>query len=96
MNKRNFKIANTKYDRRLKLPAEEHQNIIKMYQNGEYSQRQLADMYGVSRRLIRYILAGSPKQNIDWRTYYNKNKHNEAVRNNRKYKQSILKNQDIN
>ena len=49
-------IRGTRYDRRNKLTAEQRQEIFHRYHTESVSQRQLACEYGVSRRLISYIV----------------------------------------
>lgn len=49
-------IRGTQYDRRNKLTAEQRQEIFHRYHTESVSQRQLACEYGVSRRLISYIV----------------------------------------
>ncbi len=85
-------------DRRIKIPKSEHKYICTRYKNGE-SQRELAKAYGVSRRLITWILY--PERLVinrklrvkrgGWKQYYNKKKNTEAVRKTRQYKAKILK-----
>lgn len=48
-------LAGTDYDRRKKLTPEQRDEIIKLYPTVQ-SQRKLAAMFGVSRRLITFIL----------------------------------------
>ena len=43
-------------DRRIKLNDKQREEIRKKYTTGMYSQRNLAEEYGVSRRLITFIL----------------------------------------
>ncbi|MFW6024990.1 MAG: hypothetical protein ACOCRX_01480 [Candidatus Woesearchaeota archaeon] len=83
-------------DRRRKLTDGQKKEIRKLY--GKYSQRKLAKMFGVSRRLIVFI--GDPekhKANLKarkarggWKCYYDKKKHREQMKKHRKYKHNIL------
>lgn len=43
-------------DRRQKLTQEQREEIRKLYSSGEYSQRSLASLYGVSRSLIQILV----------------------------------------
>ena len=49
-------IENEKLDRRIKLTSEDKENIKLTAETGNYSQRQIALMFGVSRRTIQFIL----------------------------------------
>ena len=49
-------ICGTEYDRRQKLTPEQRAEIYHRYHTGYVSQRQLAREYGVSRRLITFII----------------------------------------
>ena len=44
------------HDRRIKLTDEQREEIRQKYSTGLYSQRALAREYGVSRRLISFVL----------------------------------------
>ena len=44
------------HDRRIKLTDEQREEIREKYSTGLYSQRALAREYGVSRRLISFVL----------------------------------------
>ncbi len=84
-----------KYDRRIKLEDYERKKIKELY--GKISQRKLAKMFNVSRRLIIFI--GDPekhKHNLQLRKetggskqYYNKEKNKIYMRNHRRYKQGL-------
>ena len=84
-------------DRRVKLTNEQRREIQDNVEG--LSQRKLAAKYGVSRRLISFILdpakAESNKQRRKerggWRQYYIKEEHTEAIRNHRRYKAQVLK-----
>lgn len=64
-----------------------------------YSQRQLAKMFNVSRRTIQFTIDPLKlKANIERRNerggtkqYYNKDYHNSAMKDHRKYKHKTLK-----
>ena len=83
-------------DKRVKLTQREREQIKKLY--NEISQRKLAKMFNVSRRLIQFI--GDPQQlqeNIKrnkerggYKQYYDKNKRKEYMKTHRKYKQELM------
>ncbi len=86
-----------KLDRRRKLSEAQKEKIRAEYKQGNISQRELARKYEVSRRLIVFCIYPERLQQNkelykerrkDGR-YYNKDKHKEAIKNTRKYKQSI-------
>jgi len=84
--------------RNAKLTSEQRAEIAKKYATGKYSQRGLASEYGVSRRLIQFII--DPKkheENLKRRDerggskqYYVKEKHTKAMREHRQYKQGLF------
>ena len=49
------KLIPLEHDRRVKLNDTQRQEIRELYSSGSYSQRGLAKLYGVSRRLIVFI-----------------------------------------
>ena len=89
-----YKIPRDK-DRRVKLTEEEREQIREWY--GKISQRKLAKIFNVSRRLITFI--GCPekyKRNLEQREarggskiYYDRAKHTKAMKKHRKYKQEL-------
>lgn len=88
-------------DRRIKLSEEDKNEIKEHY--GIFSQRQLASLYGVSRRTIQFI--GDPQKQIEnlkrreerggSKQYYDKNKNTNCVRNWRRYKQNLYLNGEL-
>lgn len=93
-----IKIANTEYDRRIKLTEEQRKEIREKYATGTVGHRPLAKEYGVSRSLIRYVVDEEKyeKSKADFRERrkdgrYNKNKeeNNKIMREIRKYKQKL-------
>lgn len=86
-------------DKRIKLTDQERKEIKKLY--NVLSQRQLAKMFNVSRRLIQFI--GNPekyKHNLELRKnridllgqiYYKKYKHTKQMQKHRRYKQELYK-----
>lgn len=83
-------------DRRRKLSNEDRE-MIKNTKG--ISQRKLAKMFGVSRRTIQFILDPQKRiENIErrkerggWRQYYDKDKHAQSVREHRRYKNAVIK-----
>ena len=86
-------------DRRTKLLPCQKEMVIYHTERGA-SQRQLAAMFHVSRRLITFIqkperYAHSYKLRLDKggsTAYYNREKHTTSIRNHRRYKHAILPN----
>ena len=88
-------------DKRVKLTDNDKEEIKKNY--GKISQRKLAKMYGVSRRLIIFI--GCPekyKKNLQDRKnrggskqYYDKDKQKEYMKKHRKHKYKLYKNKEL-
>ena len=85
-------------DKRTKLlPCQKE--MILHYHNQGFSQRKIAAMFNVSRRLITFIInPKSHKKNLEARRdrggssiYYNKEKHTLATRNHRKEKHKLLR-----
>lgn len=91
-------------DRRVKIPKEEHDYIRARYNRKEVSQRELAREYGVSRRLIQFIIDPLKHElNLKRRQerggskkYYDKDKWREIQREHRTYKKSLLIKQNEN
>ena len=85
------------HDRRVKLNDTQRQEIRELYSSGSYSQRGLATLYGVSRRLIAFILDPSKheanvarrKELLETKSYYDKNKNAAYMRSHRQYKQKL-------
>lgn len=85
-------IDNPVYDKRVKLTQEQRDEIFELA--GLYSQRQLASMYGVSRRLIQFItnpIKQKENQALHKSTeYYNKDKHKVYMQIHREHKKALL------
>ena len=85
------------YDKRIKLTDKQKEEIKKLY--GKIPQRKLANIYGVSRRLIQFI--GNPElkeKNLQrlqerggTRIYYDKERHKKYMKKHRKYKHNLYK-----
>jgi hypothetical protein len=84
-------------EKRTKLLPCQKEMIVYWHDRG-LSQRKLAAMFSVSRRLIQFVLDPEKlKQNKQARLerggsmqYYNREKHNEYQKKHRKYKNEIL------
>jgi transposase len=79
------------------LPCQKE--MVLYWHNKGMSQRKLAAMFSVSRRLITFIIDPKKhKRNLEVRNenggskaYYKRDKHTKAIREHRKYKNTILK-----
>ena len=90
-------INNPKHDRRVKLTDEDKENIRIEYSKGDTSHNKLAAKYGVSKRLISFVLNPDKLEKVkeqfserrkDGR-YYDKDKHREAIRSHRDHKKKL-------
>ena len=86
----NIKLAGTKFDGRAKLSPEQRQAIQILAREG-YSQRRLAAMFNVSKRLIQSILSPVRKHSKQYPTEY----WTELKRKYRKKKIDLYKNGKI-
>ena len=88
-------IAKSEFDRRRKLSESDKEEIRRL--SSEYSQRYLAKMFGVSRRLIVFTiyperLIENKKRRVERggsKQYYDREKHNDYVKTHRQYKQKL-------
>lgn len=84
-----------KQDRRVKLTSKTKEEIRNQYSTGMYSLRQLARKYNVCHKTILLIVNPNSKEVSDeyikthWRFYYDKERHNKAVKNTRDYKKRM-------
>lgn len=88
-------IKNEKLDKRVKLTAEEKQDILNF--KGIHSTRVLARMYGVDRRTVQFIL--DPNKHLEnlkrraerggSKVYYDKENHRLAMQAHRAYKKEL-------
>lgn len=84
-------------DRRRKLTDDQKEEIRKLYATGMYSLNSLAREYNVSKKTILLIVNPDSKAKEDarikahWRDYYDREEHNQAVKNLRNYKKDLLK-----
>ena len=86
------------HDRRIKLTDEQREEIRMKYSTGLYSQRALAREYGVSRRLISFVLDDTKYQKCkeqfkerkaDGRYKPDKETWAKTMREHRQYKQKL-------
>ena len=92
-------INNESLDRRVKLTADDKATIKLMYEGGDYSQRQLASMFGVSRRSIQFVISPEKleenkkrrKERGGWSQYYDKEAHRLTQKEHRDYKVELNK-----
>ena len=84
----------SKYDRRRKLTEDDKFEIVRLRKEHNLSQRTLARMFGVSRRLIIFIIdpekheraKAQYKERRKDGCYYDRETHTIAIRNLRHYK----------
>ena len=87
------------YDRRIKLTDEQKEEIREIYSFGKCGTRTLAREYGVSKRLVQFIVdpqkAERQKELFKERRkdgrYYDREKHRKAIASLRAYKKEIIK-----
>lgn len=83
-------------DRRVKLTDKQKQEIKQRYDKGGVSLNSLAKEYNVSKKTILLIVNDESKRKNDeriknhWRDYYDKEQHNQTIKNTRNYKQELL------
>lgn len=83
-------------DRRKRLTTEQRKEIEGLYSTGCYSLNDLAKQYNVSKKTILLIVNKESAERAKeyrkehWKEWQRKGKeHNEAIKNTRKYKQSL-------
>lgn len=93
-----IKIANTQYDRRIKLTDEQREEIRQKYASGCVGMRPLAKEYNVSRGTIKFIVQPEKyerskalfrERRKDGRYTPSKDEANKIARGRRKYKQKL-------
>ena len=94
-------------DRRKRLTTEQREKIKELYGTGCYSLNDLAKQYSVSKKTILLIVNEKSAERAKkyrkehWKEWQRKGeKHNKAIKNTRKYKQSLylkgeLKEEDV-
>lgn len=87
-----------KFDKRVVLTKSQKEEIYMIYNYyGSYSLRELATMYGVSKRTIQFITDPAKQEaNLERlkerggsKIYYNKDTHRTQMRKHRRYKQKL-------
>lgn len=97
-------INNPKFDKRVKLSNAQKEQIRQEYNRGDTSYNKLAQKYGVSKRLIIFIVNPEKlavakktyKQRAKDGRYYNKEKHAAYMKKHREYKDELFKRGDLN
>ena len=93
-------ISNTKYDRRMKLTDSDKERIVQLRNEEGLSQRKLAALFGVSRRLIQFIIdpvkAAKNKERLKEAKVkglykYSKEEWASVQREHRRYKHKLYK-----
>ena len=84
-------------DRRVKLTDEQREEIKELYSTGCYSLNGLAKQFGVSKKTILLIVNEESAERArqyrkeHWKEFqYTKEKHREAIKKTRRYKQSLM------
>lgn len=99
-----IKISGTAYDRRQKLTPEQKEQIRWLYKNTDTSQRKLAKQFGVSRRLIVFVLNPEDYEHNreqlkgkKAKGFYRQSKEQRAaiMRDHRHYKQQLFRQGEI-
>jgi len=93
-----FKLAGTALDRRRKLDDNDRAKIRLLYQQG-YAIREITRRFGVSRRLIQFIIFPERKvRDLELRAerggsmaYYDRDKQREYIKKHRRYKNKMFK-----
>lgn len=89
-------LKGTKYDKRRKLTQEQKDEIISL--KGTLSQRQCANLYGVSRRLIQFLwnpeeyqkMIKLRKEKGGEKIYYDKEKRRVYAKKHRDHKKKFI------
>lgn len=93
-----IKICGTQYDRRRKLSEDQKEYIRRLREEEHLSQRKLAAMFGVSRRLITFIISPEKeaqnrdsfiKRKAEGRYKYSKEEWAQTIREHRQYKHKL-------
>jgi hypothetical protein len=91
-------LINTEFDRRVKLTAEQKEDIKYMHNELGYSGRQLAREFGVSKSRIQQIYnperekkVRQQRKEFAYRYKQTKEDRAETMRNHRRYKEKLFK-----
>ena len=96
-----IKIANSEFDRRIKLTNNDKELIRWLREEEQISYKKLADRFNVSKRSIIFIckpetLEKNKKLRENrggWKVYYDKERNTKSIREHRNYKRDLyLKN----
>lgn len=93
-------INNELLDKRVKLTTNQKQEIIYIREKQQISYQKLANMFEVSKRTIIFICKPETlnsclekrKERGGWKQYYDKQKSALAIKEHRKYKNELFKN----
>lgn len=93
----NIPINNEQHDRRVKLTAEQKEQIVQEYETGLISITALSKKYGVSKRLIQFTLFPERKEKNKERflkaqkegRYYDRKKHAAYTKKHRDHKKAL-------
>lgn len=91
-----IKIANTQYDKRIKLTDDDKEEIISRFEHGE-SMRSLSRSFKVDRQTIKYTIFKDYKERFyksnreRSKPEIEKEKRNEYMRKHRQHKQKLFK-----
>ena len=85
-------------DARIKLTEADKKRVVEFHETGLWSQRALAKEFGVSRRLITFIIDPEKKaENLRRRAeaggskkYYDKDKHRASIKKHRNRKKELI------
>jgi len=98
MNIYKTKLTDLGVDRRVKLDNETKDYIRELYATGNWSYKTLAEEFDVSKSLIRWIIKEEAyadfliKHKERLKNKFDKDKHNEYMRNYRKQKKELILN----
>lgn len=97
-------IAGTKFDRRIKLSQKDKEHIVRMRNQYGTSYKMLAEMFGVSKRMIMFVCKPEQYEKAKERFKFNKRigkyrlpkeEATAVMREHRRYKQKLHINGDI-
>jgi len=91
-------INNENLDKRVKLTAQDKADIVRLYASKEWSQRKLAQRFGVSRRSIQFVLDPKKLEENKKRraerggskVYYNTEYNKASMQKHRAYKKQLF------
>ena len=94
-----MKLGSEFLRKNVKLLTCQKERMCRLHATGDYSQRKLAQMFSVSRRLVQFTIDPEKhKANLEARAkrggskqYYDKEQHNADMKKHRAYKYKTLK-----